>query len=386
MPGLPVGAGFAVGGSGYLLGQVTKAGRDVCLTAIAPWIARRNNIEANANIVRTAEARRLEKLIDEKTKADVKALRAGNAALNSNNELVYFHDESQHPLMLPPGESLGEIIKLAQTQDALDSAERFLALRQIARLAEEEAARLDRPAKFDKPIESGWLRQFSVAASNSPDDETLRAIWAKLLVAEADSPGSQSVRTINTLSLLSSDEARIFADLAPLVIDFTFFLREDGIVQLPGMNFPAGAAVGFSGDSFLTDRGLTYDKMMLLENAGLITYDSFYYLDIPVLEWDNRIWYKFSFHNKHLLLVRSPTIKGPARLPSGNITPEGQAILRLGDFQGDRSYMSILADHMKLYNPDRIEIVPVILEKNVFASAGSSEVLFTRLNNENEGN
>jgi hypothetical protein len=271
---------------------------------------------------------------------------------------------------------VGDIMSLARLSQDLDAAERLLTLREIIRLAEEEAENLDRKAQSERPIEPSWLRHYRDAASASPDDDSMRLLWAKLLLAEADAPGSQSLRTMNILALMSPTEAQTFSRLCPLVFNGGVFLLQDAVLidfKSPRDSVPIG---GFSESKFLTDRNLTYGNLKLLESAGLVLIDSFAAIEIPEQSHEGRKFWQISFLDKIMMYVMNPKNKAPLRFPVGSLTQGGLAILRLGSFEPDRDYIEVIGDYLKHYDPDEIALRPVRVENGSLAFSGPGEQLF----------
>lgn len=69
----------------------------------------------------------------------------------------------------------------------------------------------------DQPVDEDWLtRFFGVTKDVSSSD--MQVIWGKILAGEISRPKSFSMRTLETIRNISSDEATVFESLLPFVI------------------------------------------------------------------------------------------------------------------------------------------------------------------------
>lgn len=92
----------------------------------------------------------------------------------------------------------------------------------------------------EEKADTDWLTRFFNIVENVSDEE-LRNTWGKILSQEIQTPGSYSLRTLNTISNLSKKEAELFASLGNYVFASTnskFFLKTD--TSILGRNIPYG--------------------------------------------------------------------------------------------------------------------------------------------------
>lgn len=108
-------------------------------------------------------------------------------------------------------------------------------------------------------IENDWLiHLFNKCEDIS--DEDMQTLWAKLLAGELNSPGNYSKRTINFISLMSKDEAKIFTEFCRYVIQF-----DDKDIK----------PVIFLDKDFFKNRYLvTYENLLKLSSIGLFSTSS----------------------------------------------------------------------------------------------------------------
>lgn len=67
-----------------------------------------------------------------------------------------------------------------------------------------------------KNVNSDWLKHFFGITEDISDDK-MQDLWAHILAGEAKKPKSFSLRTLDALRLISSDEAQLFADAVKYV-------------------------------------------------------------------------------------------------------------------------------------------------------------------------
>jgi hypothetical protein len=89
----------------------------------------------------------------------------------------------------------------------------------ILRLATEELAKNPPSEEAETEIEDDWLNAFRQYAETKSKSD-LQQLWAKILAAEIRKPGSSSLRTLDFLSTISSDDAN------RIVQGFSFVIKE----------------------------------------------------------------------------------------------------------------------------------------------------------------
>lgn len=112
---------------------------------------------------------------------------------------------------------------------------------------------IDKDFIQEKEVDDDWLYTFRDSVKNISSEE-LQAIWAKLLANEIQSPSTYSLRTLNILKTMSSDEANKFKQFVKLTItdiNYTKRISTDDI-------------------DILSKYGINYDDIQLLEELGLI--------------------------------------------------------------------------------------------------------------------
>ena len=107
----------------------------------------------------------------------------------------------------------------------------------------------------DEPVDPDWTARFFESVKDV-SDETMQSLWSSVLAGEVSLPGRTSLRTLDVLKNLSRDDAKEFERLAQFVI---------------GVN---GAVLYPRSVTEVSDRILSLNKMMNLQEGGLVYYES----------------------------------------------------------------------------------------------------------------
>lgn len=114
----------------------------------------------------------------------------------------------------------------------------------------------DKEGVTNEPVDQDWLFNFFNNAGDITD-EKMQKIWGKILAGEIEKPNTYTLRTLNTLKNITSAEARLFEEVAPFICYGT------------GNNF-------LPNDSDLLEKyGITFEKLLKLEDCGLISLNGF---------------------------------------------------------------------------------------------------------------
>ena len=107
-------------------------------------------------------------------------------------------------------------------------------------------------------IDDDWITNFFEKCRKVSNSE-MQVLWSRILAGEANSPGSYSRRTVNCISDLEKDEARIFSDLCGFCI------------ALSGENVPLVFDVM---DQIYADKYLDFRALSHLDSIGLIEFNN----------------------------------------------------------------------------------------------------------------
>lgn len=125
----------------------------------------------------------------------------------------------------------------------------------------------------DDPVDEDWMTYFFNMAQDT-SNENMQYIWAKILADEVDLPGSFSRRTINTIRLIDTDEAKMFTLLSSCLWEF---LPEDTMFErvlfknyrIEGNH--SDVTWGFNNDylKHIEDIGLIHETYIVLEQGEI---------------------------------------------------------------------------------------------------------------------
>lgn len=101
------------------------------------------------------------------------------------------------------------------------------------------------------PVDEDWIARYFDIVKDIGADE-LQHIWSKILAGEINKPKSFSLRTLDTVRNLSSDEAKVFQKLCNYALCYS-----DGLVLPNNMEI-------------LRNYGITFDDFVTLNDAGLL--------------------------------------------------------------------------------------------------------------------
>lgn len=116
----------------------------------------------------------------------------------------------------------------------------------------------------DTPVEQDWISEFFNCVANV-SSEKMQILWGKLLAGEVKRPGSFSMRTLEVFKRLSLEEANIFKEIAPFMLQckgdedgtcVDYFLMPDETGDL------------------LKKYNILFPSIMLLSEAGLLSENS----------------------------------------------------------------------------------------------------------------
>lgn len=198
-----------------------------------------------------------------------------------------------------------------------------------ALLHAEEQLQGDTSSPPEELVDGDWLRRWRDIVGEV-SSESLQYIWGRLLAGEVKSPGTHSLRTMDIIRNLSSDDARLIAKLAPLSIHGFIAVGNDR-----------------NNDSALVGAGMSFPQFMYLEEIGILNGVT----GGLTKNWDNSNGvnsYLALLEIKNLGLVLShPDINAKASTDGFALTLAGRQIISLCDFEGDSDYLCALGVRLK---------------------------------------
>ena len=91
----------------------------------------------------------------------------------------------------------------------------------------------------DELVDQDWTRRFFNIIGDVSNSE-MQELWARILSGEIKRPGSFSMRTLETIRNISTDEAKIFQRIIPLIMfkgNVYFLLSDDDILNKYELSF-----------------------------------------------------------------------------------------------------------------------------------------------------
>jgi hypothetical protein len=245
---------------------------------------------------------------------------------------------------------------LSDSNMAIESAKLSYLPDQIAaRVAYREAKRQENLAKVvseakaslpenvsDKPVNSDWTSRFFSAAQDV-SDEDMQKLWGRLLSGEVSQPGSFSLRTLDLVRNLATEEARAFSEICDLLIDGfllinpwstdLFAFEDEG--KMSNFNKKTGQLnIGPLWPDLVKiyeSRGITHSMLRLLDGAGLLSYemrplDSMtLFVKFPHDSMDA----KTSIGSNRLLRIKRKTAEAKAAFVGVQLTPAGTELRKI---------------------------------------------------------
>ena len=145
----------------------------------------------------------------------------------------------------------------------------------VARIARLAVPQINEEARPDL-ISDDWGANYRDKAHTCSDPE-MAELWAQLLAAEANNPGSYSRKTVNVLADLEPDDARLFkalCDFRLMPADVVKSTTPDGVNETYFRRVPLSSKLAVVDDKHpvYTDKGINFGSLARLEWLGLIRY------------------------------------------------------------------------------------------------------------------
>jgi hypothetical protein len=122
-------------------------------------------------------------------------------------------------------------------------------------------------------VENDWITHF-FEKSRIVSDDDMQRLWSRVLAGEANVPGSFSRRTVNVLADIDKFDAELFTRLC----GFGWMVEGHELPHLKGTSEedrPHLVPLVFDASSQIyRDSGIDFQRLFLLQNLGLIQFDS----------------------------------------------------------------------------------------------------------------
>lgn len=180
------------------------------------------------------------------------------------------------------------------------------------------------PMVSNEPVDQGWMLRFMDSVGDISDSD-LQRLWAKILSGEIKQPKSYSLRTLDTLRNMSSNEAKLFEQICDYVIvcgNYCFLPHYESLEKI---------------------YNISYGSLLRLEECGLINTDGMIRLNLETtrekghIANNNRIAIAIEGENNH---TNIPIAQYP-------LTAVGKEIYKLFSHDLSDSYLLDFARELK---------------------------------------
>ena len=202
----------------------------------------------------------------------------------------------------------------------------------------------------NEPVNKDWITRF-FNITQDVSDEDMQLIWGKLLAGEVKKPKSYSLRTLELLKNISSDEAATFMKVAKLAItspDSSFILDDDNYLE--------------------NNYTIIFADLLQLAELGLIQRN----LSIFLSQESNDLTVMFT-QGKFYITIKKIANSNNINIPIIKFTTIGNQLLSLIHVAGDKEYVQkfstqLIRDYTTveygLYDPKTTDIVQVLYSSN----------------------
>jgi hypothetical protein len=200
----------------------------------------------------------------------------------------------------------------------------------------------------DSEIDEDWLSMFSRIAEQKSNAD-VQLFLAKILAGEIRKPGSYSPQTIQILSTLSQNVARIFQSFC----DVSFSQGLIGVAWL--ITDPFGQA----GGNGLSSLGLSYGQLTMLQDAGLIQHDLNAWRDIPPVLF----MMPFDIGGRNYQMIQADQseqnkIQTQRRVTMLNFTESGQQLRSVLHLGTNSDYEAKILEWLKT----QFDLIPMVIK------------------------
>jgi len=175
--------------------------------------------------------KREEALVLAQTEADIQKIR--------NGELLVTNSPDGRKLLKAPEEEIVRFLEAADDSASLQSAETSVQAHEAARLLKQEVnvakailhAEQELRSESEPPpvssIDGDWLERWRTYAGGVSSDD-LQSLWGRVLAGEVKQPGFYSLRLLDFVKNLSTEEANKIGLIAPYVVSRFIFREQMG--------------------------------------------------------------------------------------------------------------------------------------------------------------
>lgn len=201
-------------------------------------------------------------------------------------------------------------------------------------------------------ISDDWLNEFENYAKLKSSDD-MKLIFGKILSGEIQEPGSFSIRTVRLISQLDNKAAKLFQKLCSQSVS----------MYLGGVHIFDARVVSLNGNAAsnsLTQYGLSFDNLNILQEYGLIITDYNSYMDYApcIFNEQMQLTASLKYGNKYYGLKSKNKEKHDkkARFNGVALTAAGKELLQIIPLENAEEYK---ADFEEFLSQKHLELVEV---------------------------
>jgi len=194
-----------------------------------------------------------------------------------------------------------------------------------ALLRAEESLQDDTQEPPNTKVDDDWLFRWRDSASEVSSEE-LQYLWGKVLAGEVKAPGSFSLRTLEFIRNLSTQEAEAIATLSEFII--------------------AGAIYRDAKEN-LEEKGVTFDTLLYMQDIGVLSGVEAIGMSMNWKSLDESSFKQVLTSNSMALILSGDDPSVTISLPIYKLTTIGQQVLRLGKFGPNIDYLNKVGQHLK---------------------------------------
>lgn len=181
----------------------------------------------------------------------------------------------------------------------------------------------------DEPVNEDWTSRFFNYVEDI-SDENMQELWGKILAGEVKNPKSYSLRTLDLLRNLSTEEAEVFEKFG------SFAIQQNNAAFLLDIN-----------EDFFKKHQLTFDDRLLLEELGILAANN---PDRAIFKTTNES-VEVSFIIGNTIIIHNKLKNKPEqKLEILMFTKIGKELLQLIDINPKMDFIQLLATKLNREN------------------------------------
>lgn len=184
----------------------------------------------------------------------------------------------------------------------------------------------------DEPVDQDWTRRFFNITGDISNSE-MQEVWARILSGEIKRPGSFSMRTLETIRNISTEEAQTFQKIIPLILH------------------NGNAYFVLSDSDILTKCGSSFADMQTLDDCGLMDSSGTLSLNLSIRK--DKPEYLLS--DTLLIAIKGKKEESEKiRIGIHTLTRAGLELFNILVHETNQDYTIQVANHIFLHNAEKV--------------------------------